>query len=165
MGMFDGINEAPVFDKGNYLPPGFIGIVEVVRTIGKNTQRSGPAFIVEMEIVEVFESGDEDHELSPVKVGQKRTWFQKMSDKSVALPAVKAWAAACLGFSTTQKAEIEEEVSPELEDTLEYACDNEDDNPFVGIRLKLSTCNIITQKNKQNFTRYDFEPYSAEEEG
>ena len=157
-GPFSGISDAEIFERGKYMKGGFRGAVEVVRTVLKQTRASGIAFIVELRVVET--NMPEDH-----PVGSKGTWFQKMSDASVALPSIKAWAAACGGYHAHEKDEIEKEVEPELEAMLENAtkAGNETNNAFTGIVLALETEQIKT-KNDRDFTRYDFSPYEDAEE-
>jgi len=163
MGLFDGIDQAEVFERGRYLPPEFRGVLEVKRTISKETKRSGIGFIVEFEVVSVERSGKPDHELSPVIVGQKRTWFQKMSDKTVAFPAVLAWAAGVAGYEAHDKAKIEEEVASGLGDILNHATDNPADNDFVGALVAVETSQITT-RNDREFTRHDWIPHEDPEE-
>lgn len=147
--IWDGIEDAEIFERGNYVKPGFDGIVEMRRTIAKSTLKTGLAFIVEMR---ALESNLTDH-----PVGSKLTWFQKMTDKTVAFPAVKAWVAACLGLEAHQKEEIERDVSPHVKELMKQATDNPDANDFVGIKLRLRTTQVKTQKGL-DFTRYDFSP-------
>ena len=164
MGLWDGIENAEIFERGNYLPPGFRGVVEVKRTLAKETRKSGLAFIVELRVVEVDSPGDEDHELSPVREGEKRTWFQKMTNKDVAFPAVAAWAAACAGYDPTDKNAVKEAVMPHLRATMKHATDNPEDNDFVGVKLRLSCVATITKEKQADFTRYDFSPYGEKDD-
>ena len=154
MGLWDGIEDAELFERGVYLKPGFIGTVEVERTIVKRTRAIGDAFIVEMRVIETNMPKDEDH-----PVGQKVSWFQKLADKDIAFPAIKAWAAACAGYKMSQKDEIDEDVSPVLKDMMELATDKPDANDFIGIRLHVETVQIKTKNNK-DFTRHNWDPIS-----
>jgi len=158
MGLFDGIDNAEVFERGRYFPPGFRGVVEVKRTISKETVKSGIGFIVEFEIVRVDRPGKPDHELSPVVVGEKRTWFQKMSDKTVAFPAVLAWAAGVAGYAAHEKDAIESEVASGLGAVLNHATDNPADNDFVGARVIVETSHKLT-RNKTDFTVHEWIPF------
>jgi len=155
MGLFDGIQDAEIFERGRFLPGGFRGVLEVKRTIAKETIRSGIGFIVEFEVVE---SNLPDQ----VQVGSKCTWFQKMSDRTVAFPAIKAWAAAVGGYHSYQKDEIEDEVAPELEGALTHATDNPADNDFVGCLVRVET-DMIKTRNDRDFTRHDWQPYDDAE--
>jgi hypothetical protein len=152
MGLWDGIEDAELFERGVYLKGGFIGTVEIERTLVKHTRSSGDAFIVEMRVIK---SNMDEH-----PVGQKVSWFQKLQDKDVALPAIKEWAAACAGYQVTQKEEIKTEVDPVLKEMMEIATDNPDDNDFTGIRLHVETNQILT-KNNREFTRHNWAPLAA----
>ncbi len=153
MGLFSGIGDAPLFDRGVYIKPGFIGTLEVKRTIAKKTLKSGIGFIVEFEVIN---SNMEEH-----PVGSKATWFQKMSDMTVALPAIKAFAAALSGYELHNKEAIEAEVAPELEEQLDIAVADEDgtegNNPFVGLTINLQTESTKTSKGF-DFTRHNWSP-------
>ena len=164
MGLFEGIGDAEIFERGKYFPPEFRGVIEIKRTVMKKTRSVGLAFIVETRVIEVERSGKPDSKWSPVVVGEKRSWFQKMTDPDVALPAIKEWAAACQGFHPHEKEAIEEEVEPDLEEALDHATDeaNQTDNLFTEVLLLLSTDQIET-RNKREFTRHFFEPYEEKE--
>jgi hypothetical protein len=149
--LWKGIGQARIFERGNYVTGGFNGLVRVKRTIAKATRGSGLAFIVEMEVVTTNIPN-----IHPV--GAKVTWFQKMVDLDIAYPAIKAWAAACVGLGIQQKAQIEEAFAGEvLEELMTYATDHEDSNEFVNILLHLETVMVKT-KAGGDFTRYDFSP-------
>ena len=151
MGLWDGIESAEIFERGNYVVGGFNGVVMVMRTLGKETRSSGLAFIVELKVMST--NLPEEH-----PVGQKATWFQKMTDKSVAFPAIAAWAAACAGYQPHEKERIKADVFPHLRETMKHATDNPDDNSFIGVQLRLQTT-MVTTKKGGDFTRYDFSPY------
>jgi hypothetical protein len=151
MSAFSGIKDAKLFERGRFFAPNFAGVVEVERTISKNALRAGPSFIVE---VRVLESNKPDEH----PVGSKGTWFQKLTDKVVAFPSIKGWAAAVLGYETPK--EVEEELSPILEDVLDSAVKNPDSsdpklNPFVGRKVALVTTQVKTQRGL-DFTRHDW---------
>jgi len=157
MGLFDGIGNAEIFERGRFFPPGFSGGLRVKKTLAKQTRKSGLAFIVELEVIRVDQPGAEDHELSPVRVGEKRTWFQKMSDQDVAFPSIKAWAAAMAGYSPSDKDAIDEEVSPHLSELLDAATGNPTDNDFIDQDVDLVTLPHTTQKG-HDFTIHNWEP-------
>lgn len=151
--LWDGIEDAEIFERGKYMEANFIGVVEIKKTIAKETLKSGTAFIVEMEVIKT--NMPDKH-----PVGQKVTWFQGLKDKTVAFPAIAQWAAACLGFQPNDKEKVKTEVQPLLPSAMKEATDSPDDNPFIGVQLKLST---FTRKTKKgvDFTVYDFEPLAA----
>lgn len=152
MGLWSGIKDADTFERGKYMQPGFHGLVRVRRTMAKETRKSGVAFIVELEVI-TTNMPDKHPE------GSKGTWFQKMTDKAVAFPAIKAFASACAGIPVHDKETIKREIDPHLEAIMDAATENEEDNDFIGVTLILDTEQIKTQKN-QDFTRYDFSPYT-----
>lgn len=152
MSMWSGIGNAEIFERGKFVVDGFRGKLSVKRTIVKQTRKSGIAFIAEFE---VLESNKLEHQ-----VGSKVTWFQKMTDPSVAFPAIKGFAAVCAGIDTSNKEMIEKEVSPNLEQIMDIATENPDNpekNPFIGVKVGLEATLITTQKGLP-FTRYDFSP-------
>lgn len=173
MGLFDGIADAETFERGKFFPPGFRGKVRIERTIAKESVKSGIGFICEVRIIEVdrpgqgYNPGDAEseipkHEKAPVVQGEKRTWWQGMTDKTVAFPALKSWAAAVAGYTLDQKELIESEVSPHLQDALMHATDNPADNDFVSVFVNLETWNTTTKKGG-DFTVHDWTPYNEAE--
>jgi hypothetical protein len=156
MGLFDNIGDAEIFERGKYLNGGFRGVLEVKRTIAKETIKSGIGFIVEFAIVET-------NMPDPHPVGSKATWFQKMSDKTVAFPSIKAFAAAVAGYESHQTAEIDDEVSPHLQALLQHATDNPADNDLVGQLVRVETEQVKT-RNDRDFTRHTWGPYVEREE-
>jgi hypothetical protein len=147
--IFDGVGDAKLFERGRFFKPDFDGVVVVKRTIAKQTRAKGPAFIVEME---VLESNHPEH-----PVGFRGSWFQKLNDKDIAYSALKAWAAACFKFHSHQQAAIDEQLAPVLDDLLNNAAASPDNNDFVGVRLRLVTTLRKTREDK-DFTTYDFAP-------
>jgi hypothetical protein len=150
MGLFDGIGEAELFERGKFLPGDFFGVLEVARTIAKETVKSGVGFIVEFRVIET-------NMPDKVQIGSKVTWFQKMTDKTVAFPAIKAWAAACSGYQSHETEKIDAEVSPELTRVITHATENPGDNDFTGCRVRVQTEQVKTKKNL-DFTRHDWSP-------
>ena len=165
MGMFDGVGDADMFERGRFMPPGFRGVLEIKKTIAKESVKSGTGFIVEMEVIEVHAPGEEGHEHSPVIEGEKRTWWQGMKDKTVAFPSLKAWAGAVAGYRSDQRAEIDEALGGNtLGDMLNEATASPAENDFVGAYVELTTHEIITQKNKSKFTVHNWAPYMHDED-
>ena len=150
--LWDGLEDAEIFERGKYMEPNFIGVVEMKKTMAKETLKNGMAFIVEMEVIET-NMPDKHPE------GQKVTWYQGLKDKTVAFPSIAEWVSACLGISKGDKAKLKE-VQPLLPDAMKEATDNPEDNPFIGVQLKLSTFMVKTKKGG-DFTVYDFEPLAA----
>ncbi len=152
--MWDGLEDAELFERGKYMEPNFIGVVEIKKTLAKETLKNGMAFIVEMVVLKT-NMPDKHPE------NQRVTWYQGLKDKTVAFPAIAAWAAACLGFDPKgDKSKIKEEVQPLLPAAMKEATDNPEDNPFIGVKLELSTFLVKTKKGG-DFTVYDFKPLAA----
>lgn len=162
MGLFDGIEKAEIFERGRYLPPGFKGTVEVKRTLAKNSRQSGTGFIVELTVVDVEQEGDADHELSPVRLGEKRTWWQGLTNQDVALPAIKEFMAVLAGYERHEKDAIARDVSPTLKSVLDYAIEHPDDNDLVGCKIRVETQHKTTKQGR-DFTLHNWTPYEEPE--
>jgi len=168
MGLFTGIEDADLFQRGKFLTPDFVGVLEVRKTVAFQTRSHGMAFIVEFEILEsnkpegttrtIQVDGAEKVVADAFPVGTKATWFQKLSDKDIAFPAIKAFVAVLSGYTLDQKDKIDEELSPELADLLDTCTETPDDNPLVGLRINVTTTGVVT-KNNRDFTRHDWDPY------
>lgn len=157
MGMFKGINKAKISETGNYLPPDFDGVVEITRTIIKETRKKGPAFIVDLRIVE--------SNLDDVPVEKEFNWFQKMTDTDIAFPAIKAFFAAAAGVDPRDD-EALGEIEDNIEEALEDAVQNPDDpekNMLIGLQVRVITSHKETQEGK-DFTRHDWRPLDGSEE-
>ncbi len=93
--------------------------------------KKGGAFIAEVEIVNT-------HGHATAKVGEVKEWFQSIGDMDVAGPDLKRFALAALGYhnkTDADKALIEKEVDPELDDLLAGAIK---ENLFKGKVLRLN---------------------------
>lgn len=151
MGLWSGLAKANMFEKGRYMKPDFSGIVEVRRTL-VNEGRKHDAFIVEFLIVTT--NMEEEH-----PVGEKFTWYQKLTDKDTAFSAIKQWCAAMSGIHAHEKARIKDDLEPIIEEIMDEATENETDNMFIGLQVKLVTVQTTTRDGGP-FTRYDWIPSS-----
>lgn len=151
MGFFAGIEKADITERGIYIFPGFTGRLKVRRTLSKDSIKAGLALIVEFH---VLESNLEAH-----PVGSSVTWFQKMSDKTVAFPAIKAFVAAVAGFAAGDKAAIDAEIGPNMEALLDDAVANETSNALVGQEVRCETFSTKTKKGF-DFTVHKWLPVS-----
>lgn len=158
MGLFDGIENAEIFERGKFLPPGFAGVLEVKRTLSKDSLKSGVGFIVEFAVAQVDRPGQPDHELSPVVLGEKRTWWQGMTDQTVAFPACLEFMAALSGYQRHEKDAIEAGVKPHVRETLNHAVKNPDENDLIGCQVRLETSHKITKKGS-DFTVHTWSPH------
>ena len=145
MGMFKGVNEAKVYDKGVYMEPGHNWVLKFEKAIAKETRASGNAFIVEFSVIEST--------CSAAPPGAKRTWFQSMKDKDVAFGAIKEFMRALCNVNPDSKHEVEE-FDNGLEEILELATEFEgdaDQHPLVGCKIRCETRTVKTKKG-EDFT-------------
>jgi len=148
MGLFSGIEKAEISERGKYISPGFLGKLRVKKTLAKESVKSGLAFIVEFD---VLESNLDEH-----PVGSSATWFQKMQDKTVAFPAIKAFVAAVSGVHPGDR-DAMAEINAEMENILDEATSNETNNALVGQEVNLETFSTKTKKGF-DFTRHNWSP-------
>jgi hypothetical protein len=73
---FAGVGQAKVYESGKYLQPGRYRL-KLEKMILKNTQKSGLGWILEFGVLE-------SDDLKNHPIGSSATFFQKMSDKTVA---------------------------------------------------------------------------------
>lgn len=168
MGLFTGIEDADLFQRGKFLTPDFVGVLEVKKTLAFQTRKVGMAFIAEFTIIEsnkpegtlrtVVKDGEESMVPDAFPVGTKCTWFQKLADKDVAFPAIKSFVAALSGYQLSDKNKIDEELSPHLADLLDTCTESPEDNQLVGLRVDVITTGVVT-KNNRDFTRHDWDPH------
>lgn len=148
MGLFSGIDKAEIAEKGKYLSTGFVGKLRVRRTLAKDSIKSGLAFIVEFDVVE---SNLEEH-----PVGSSATWYQKMTDKTVALPAIKSFVLAASGVDPANR-DAMAEINSEIEGILDEATTNETNNALVGQEVFVTTFSTKTKKGF-DFTNHRWTP-------
>jgi hypothetical protein len=155
------INNQDASSKLPHFPRDFIGTVKVVACKGI-TQREGGhrAFIAELEI-------ESSNIPDTVRVGGKYSWFQSLKEPGTAYPACIAFLYAALGLdSVRDKVKIDTQIKPVQDKYLNMAIN---DNPalydgkvniLAGQRLNLQTSNIVTKKEKKDFTIHNFSPAS-----
>lgn len=155
-GQFEGLGETELYEKGVYLSPGGVYELEVVRILLKETRRSGLGFIVEFKVVSATGEGGSNH--AP---GSKATWFQKMTDKDIAFPAIKQFFVGLMDIDMNddeQKEQFNGEIEDILEEATSWAPDGDDDaHPLAGERVSCSTYTKLTKKNVE-FTVHNWEP-------
>lgn len=148
MGLWDGIQNAQIFDKGSFFGEGMYD-VEILRCLTKQTQRSGLAFIAECRVINSNNPGD--------PIGQTRTWFQSMKNLSVAHSAIKEFAAAVLGFDPkTEKQRIDAELGQKLPAILDGVTGQQ--NAFAGRVVHLETFITKTREKGTDFTVHRWSP-------
>lgn len=142
MSLFEGIADAEVFEQGNYFEPGGKYRLMVNRILLKDTQRSGMGFIVEFKVLR--SSLPDKH-----AIGSKGSWFQGMTDKKVALPAIKEFMAALCKVNLNNPEE-KEEFNSSIEEILKEATaefeGGPEKHPFHGMQVDLETWSKVTQK-------------------
>ena len=148
MGVFDGLRNAKVFERGVFISKAGSFKVRVDKILTKDTRKSGNCFIVEQTVLETS--------CADYPVGSKVTWLQKLTDKDVAFSALKPFFYACLGLRYPEdKVKIEATVDPVLE---QLADDAEKNGTLNGKVLNLQTSMIVTKEKKQNFTVHNWTP-------
>lgn len=149
MGLFSGIGNAPIFDRGTYFQPNGKYRLKVVKLLAKDTRNSGLAFIAEFEVLE------SNHAEDPI--GAKRTWFQSLTKKDIGYPAVKEFMMYLLAVERHDK-EAFQDFEQNLETILEDATSFEgadSDHPMHGDEICLETVSVLT-KDKKDFTRHNW---------
>jgi hypothetical protein len=176
MGIFDGLGEAPLFGRGNYLNPGSYDI-GILRVFPLDTRADGLATIAELDLKSaVFKPQDDPQGKGriwqPTPAGTQGTWYQSMQDRNVALPALKNFMISVLGLR---------EGDPRLDQWLGYVPGSErwpgnrtgrpvailtslmdhvcsDANVFQGLFVHVDCTMIKTKGKGGDFTRYDWSP-------
>ncbi len=147
MGHFSGVNQAQVFDSGNYFPwANAKYMVEIERCIVKKSRRAGEVFICEMKVLESNNS--------EMPKGVSGTWLVKLDNEDTAYPNLKQFALAAMGVDTNDKEAVNEH-SKNVEEALDAACGEE--QAFAATKLYLETVAHTTQKKTQ-FTKHTFSP-------
>jgi hypothetical protein len=145
MSHFSGLGETELFEKGVYLTAGGNYELEIVKILLKETRRSGLGFIVEFKVIEASGEGGAQH--AP---GTKATWFQKMTDKDIAFPAIKQFFVALLDIDMNDpeaKEQFDNQVEEIVEEATEWTPENPDDtHPLAGERIQCETYTKVTKK-------------------
>src|SRR5690606_2132935 len=164
MGMFDGLGETELFDKGVYLTAGGSYEWEGVKILVKDTRKSGLGFIVG------FKVGSEDGQAAEGghAPGSKATWFKKSQDKDISFPASKECYLALLDVDRNNPTEYEEfnnSIEELLEEATSWEPDTEDpesEHPLAGQRVHVDTYSKLTKKNVE-FTVHNWSASTSEE--
>ncbi len=148
--LWAGLNGATVFENGVYLSEGSFDL-EIIRCISKKTQKSGLAFIVE---VEVLSSTVSEH-----PVGSKRTWFQSMKNLNVGFNAVAGFLLKIFGLDNN--AARKHDFFPYLEAFVPRMVTSEI-NILAGMYIHCECTEIKTKERQLDFTRHDFSTFDYE---
>lgn len=161
---FAGIDQEQLQTR-NYLPPGFMFGLEVVRCYQKQTRDKGPAVICDFIVT---------HSNCPAKpVGSPATWylglatggFTRPGDGNIAFRNLKNFIASCLGFQqgTETWTRFETEVNPRLADLTLAATDAR--NILAGLFVAVETEAIVTKKKGSDFTVHKWFPAFVDKAG
>ncbi len=148
---FTGLATARATPKGINFDKGFVGEVRILETKAFTHEQKGPAFIVKVEILE-------SNQPAEAKVGDHRDWYVSMADRTMALPNVKKFLLAVLGFDLSRD-EANGRIKAEFDPIclqLANECGDPLKNPLKGFRVKLRTVGITTVKKGMPFTRHDW---------
>lgn len=149
--LLTGIGDAPVFEKGKFHEPGKYRSV-IRKTLIGPTQKSGVCLIVELEVVRCSNPAHPP--------GDRTTWIQKMTDRNVALPAMKEFFMAALGLVPSDK-DDQEKIRPHLE-TLARKCQTEPTaTDFCGREIDYEVVVVMTKKGTP-FNRHKWMPGPSE---
>lgn len=135
-------------ERGDYFPPDGEFVLTISRVQVIDTQKKGPAFIAEFEVTE--------SKTHPDLVGTMKTWYQGLSDATIAMPALKGFGVACAGIDSSDKEQIKEKAK-EIDELLDAAVD---DGALNGEKVRLKTKGVKTKKDA-DFTVHIFSPYEA----
>ena len=150
MSYFEGIGDTALFESGVYLTSGGMYELEVQKILVKKTRKSGLGFIVEFKVISAS-GGSEVLEKHPE--GSQATWFQKMSDKDVAFPAIKEFFVGLMDINMNNEEEKEEfnnNLETILDEATEWEPNPEDPNeqhPLHGQMVHCETYSKLTEKN------------------
>lgn len=149
-GLWDGIENAPTFERGAWFKPGFVGLVRIVRCKVQQTQKKKTIqFLAECE---VLSSNTPDH-----PVGSQGTWFQNQNNSF--LPAIKSFVHAVLGVDErrTDDAARLGMVDRALTPIMNFVAGVP--NGFGGYVVALSTHQTV-KTDGGPFTRHDWAAYN-----
>jgi len=159
MGLWDGLRDAKVFERGEWFDPGFDGIVEIKKVQAKPTRNKGDILFIECVVVELFDCPSHADGRPKHPVGWRGSWSVKLQDKDIAFSNILSFVAAVSGYTKSQTVEIDRDVKPEVEQIMQNATDYPENNLLTGQRLHLRTVGIKT-KAGTNFTVHNWDPVS-----
>lgn len=173
--IWGGLGDAPTFERGTWFNPGSIHDVQITRCLSKASQASGVGFIAECDILTSTQSGEINEQTRqpwiPLPTGTSGTWWQGMTDKNVAQPAIKGFVHAVLGLEANdpRRGALEQKI-PGSE---RWACNTsrrplalieslmiwatEEPNILQGLFVHLDTRHTKTRKNT-DFTIHNWSP-------
>jgi len=150
---FAGMERAEVYTQGSYFDTGEYKAV-IKDVLMKDTRNSGPAVIVEFEVVESSNAN--------APAGCKRSWVQTLKSKDVAWPNLLAFLAVLFGVDSSNAAQVQwinTQLAPNSARFMEELVDRKTVNgqPVVGKVIRVSAFPHTTKQNK-TITRVRFFP-------
>lgn len=146
MGIFDGINEAPVFSKGQKLPDGSDSLVVIDKCeLIKSQQRKGVDIFVVEYIVESSNTA---------VVGSRYSWTQYMNDQNVAFPALKQFVLAVFGANKEKDPIGYRDIEGKTDAILTAAVSND---YLKGQKVRVAVHGKKTKENR-DFLAHNFRP-------
>lgn len=154
--LWEGLEDAPTFERGQFFSPGFQGLVKILRCMVKPTRKSGIQFLAEVEVLQTNRAED--------PVGCQRVWFQGMQNRAVALPAIKAFQYAVLGLDGQDKDDAQKcaAVSAASKSLQNYACSEA--NGLQGFPVNLATL-PHTKQDGGPFTLHNWDAFDYQAAG
>lgn len=149
MGLFAGLKDAKLFERGQYFPCTeshySVTVVKVIPMM--ESQKSGSLFTVELQV--------DESDNPNVKVGEVRTYQQSWKNKTIALSAILEFMVAVFGAKGNE--ELTAGVRENAEGILELAMADNTDNPMIGRSVKVRT-EKTTTKTGGDFTAHRWSP-------
>jgi hypothetical protein len=152
---FAGLKTGKVSGAGQYLSPGFDGVLEVKKVEWLEelqTDGGGSALVVEFTIVE---SNNETDEKGKIKdpVNATRSWFQKKNKSFDG--AVLEFLYGMMKVDWKNDEDMAAKIREKSPDLMAKALDNA---AFNGKRVRCRTIQKTTKENKKPFTKHIWSP-------
>lgn len=147
------IGTAPIFERGNYLSPGRYKL-RLLRCLSKQTQKSGTAFIAELEVLE------SDNPAHPI--GSKGTYFVKMAQQQQAFSNILEMLVAFLGFDITNPehvSQIDAQLRPQLAGLM-TALETQGPAVLQGRETVSVECRVKLTQRGTEFTLHTWSPWT-----
>lgn len=147
------IGTAPIFERGNYFNPGRYKL-RLIRCLSKQTQKSGVAFITELEVLE------SDNPAHPI--GSKGTYFVKMANPQQGFSNILEMMAAFLGFDITNPEhvrQIDQQLRPQLAGLM-TALESQGPAVLQGRDTVQVECRVTLTKAGREFTLHVWSPWT-----
>lgn len=158
--LYIGLGNATVGKRGNFLPHnGKVNPcrfkIQIKGFLTKITRKSGPALIVEFDVIE---SGHEE-----LKAPCERSQFISLKDKDVAFGNILQMLTAVCGLDP-QRPEDVANIAPKAEALIKYITEtNRTSNPLIG-RLAFVDTLLISTRAGGEFTLHTWYPITEGQE-